>query len=163
MPISCQQLSSPVGTLFICCDDQTLSTLCFAVNWDKVHPELGVIKNQDSEILCQTRRQLTEYFEGNRKSFSLPLSLSGTDFQRDAWQALLSIPYGETRSYSEQAQAVGRPKATRAVGHANAANPIPIIVPCHRVIAKSGKLAGFAGGGETKRFLLQLEGINLWP
>ena len=104
--------------------------------------------------------QLQEYFAGKRTEFDLPLSFSGTEFQQQTWRALLTIPYGETRSYSEQAHLIGNPRAVRAVGRTNGLNPIGIVVPCHRVIGKSGELTGYAGGLDKKRFLLDLERKN---
>ncbi len=108
-------------------------------------------------LLERASRQLEEYFAGKRKQFDLPLSLRGTEFQRQVWAALRDIPYGETRSYGQIAQAVGRPKAVRAVGMANHRNPISIIVPCHRVVGADGSLTGYGGGLENKKFLLALE------
>jgi methylated-DNA-[protein]-cysteine S-methyltransferase len=102
-------------------------------------------------------QQLAEYFAGTRKQFDLPLALRGTPFQIEVWNTLRRIPYGETRSYEDVARTIGRPTATRAVGAANGANPIPIIVPCHRVIGKNGGLTGFGGGIAVKRRLLDLE------
>ncbi|SDW81331.1 methylated-DNA-[protein]-cysteine S-methyltransferase [Marininema mesophilum] len=104
--------------------------------------------------------QLEEYFAGNRESFTLPYDLFGTSFQTSVWNALAQIPYGETRSYSDIANTVGNPKAVRAVGTANGANPIPIVIPCHRVIGKSTALTGFRGGLKVKEELLQLEGFH---
>ena len=101
--------------------------------------------------------QLDEYFSGNLQHFELPLNPQGTPFQRSAWKALLRIPYGETRSYLQQAQAIENPKAVRAIGNANSKNPISIIIPCHRVIGKNGTLTGYAGGIERKNKLLELE------
>jgi methylated-DNA-[protein]-cysteine S-methyltransferase len=103
-------------------------------------------------------RQLEEYFSGRRRSFDLPLDLQGTEFQKRCWEELLKIPYGETRSYAAIAAAIGKPAAVRAVGLANGQNPIPIIVPCHRVIGSDGSLTGYGGGLEIKRKLLELEG-----
>ena len=102
-------------------------------------------------------RQLLEYLEGKRTGFELPLDLRGTPFQRAVWQALLEIPYGQTSSYGDVASALGRPGAMRAVGSANGANPVPLIVPCHRVIAAGGKLGGYGGGLDLKRRLLAME------
>ena len=104
--------------------------------------------------------QLGEYFSGKRKTFDLPLDLQGTAFQLQAWHALLEIPFGETRSYAEQAALINNPKAVRAIGLANGKNPVSIIVPCHRVIGKNGTLTGYGGGLERKRFLLELESGN---
>lgn len=105
--------------------------------------------------------QLREYFAGARRTFDLPLAPHGTAFQRRVWAALRTIPYGETRTYGELAAAIGNPSACRAVGMANHRNPIPIIIPCHRVIGANGTLTGYAGGLEIKRRLLALEGINI--
>jgi methylated-DNA-[protein]-cysteine S-methyltransferase len=107
--------------------------------------------------LIETRRQLQEYFAGQRNVFDLPLDFAGTEFQKKVWQALLSIPYGQTRSYRDIAEQIGNIKAVRAVGAANGKNPISIIAPCHRVIGRSGKLIGFAGGLDKKEILLNLE------
>ena len=108
-------------------------------------------------MLLETERQLNEYFAGKRKKFSLKFDCLGTKFQKDVWQALATIPFGETRSYGQIARQIGRPKAVRAVGAANGKNPISIVVPCHRVIGSNGKLTGFAGGLETKASLLRME------
>lgn len=113
---------------------------------------------QDShEVLLQAEAELNEYFAGRRMRFSVPLFISGTEFQKKVWQALTGIPYGETRSYGEIAAAIGKPKACRAVGMANHVNPLPIFVPCHRVIGAGGSLTGYGGGLPTKVFLLELE------
>jgi methylated-DNA-[protein]-cysteine S-methyltransferase len=108
--------------------------------------------------LPEVRRQLDEYLAGRRRTFELPLEPAGTEFQRLCWDALLAIPYGETRSYSAQARAIGRPAAIRAVGRANHDNPIGVIIPCHRVLGADGSLTGYAGGLDMKRALLELEG-----
>jgi methylated-DNA-[protein]-cysteine S-methyltransferase len=113
---------------------------------------------EDEERTAEVRRQLTEYFAGRRQEFDLPLAPKGTDFQKQVWQALTSIPFGATTSYGELAGRIGRPKASRAVGAANGANPIPIVVPCHRVIGANGSLTGFGGGLDVKRTLLEIEG-----
>ena len=106
-------------------------------------------------------RQLDEYFAGTRRRFDFPHRLHGTPFQEKVWAALRDIPYGETRSYKDIAEAIGHPKAFRAVGMANHANPICIAVPCHRVVGSNGSLTGYAGGVEKKRFLLELEGVDM--
>jgi methylated-DNA-[protein]-cysteine S-methyltransferase len=108
--------------------------------------------------LDKTEKQLKEYFAGSRTTFDLPLEPSGTDFQLSVWELLRKIPYGVTTSYGELARRLGEPKASRAVGAANGANPIPIIVPCHRVVGSKGELTGFGGGIERKRWLLEHEG-----
>ena len=109
-------------------------------------------------LVEETRKQLAEYFAGRRHAFELPLDLAGTEFQQRAWRALLEIPYGETRTYAEQAQRLGLPHGARAVGSANARNPIPIVIPCHRLVGSTGTLTGYAGGLEVKAQLLRLEG-----
>jgi methylated-DNA-[protein]-cysteine S-methyltransferase len=119
--------------------------------------EAGPARDDDHPVLQETIRQLTEYFLGERREFSVPLDLHGTPFQLRVWNALLAIPYGETRSYADLARAVGSPKGVRAVGRANGVNPVAIIVPCHRVIASDGTLCGYGGGLEIKRKLLELE------
>jgi methylated-DNA-[protein]-cysteine S-methyltransferase len=111
----------------------------------------------DERRFARVMRQLHEYFDGKRKTFDLPLAMRGTPFQLDVWRALQRIPYGETRTYAGIANEIGRPRATRAVGAANGANPIPIVVPCHRVIGTNGSLTGFGGGIDVKRRLLEME------
>jgi methylated-DNA-[protein]-cysteine S-methyltransferase len=111
-----------------------------------------------SALVAETRKQLAEYFAGTRRDFELPLDPVGTDFQQRAWRALLEIPYGVTRTYAQQAQRLGMPHGARAVGLANARNPIPIVIPCHRLVGSTGKLTGYAGGLEVKEHLLRLEG-----
>lgn len=150
-------MPSPVGNLKLVASDKGL----VAILWQNDKPKrvrLGaLVLNNDHPILLETERQLNEYFQGKRKSFSLNLDLIGTKFQNDVWQSLLAIPFGETRSYGQIARQLGNPQAMRAVGAANGRNPISIIVPCHRVIGASGKLTGFAGGLDVKAHLLGLE------
>jgi methylated-DNA-[protein]-cysteine S-methyltransferase len=116
---------------------------------------------EDGSLFQGAIRQLCEYFAGERKIFSLKLSPQGTDFQKAVWSALQKIPYGETISYKQLAERIGKPKAVRAVGAANGANPIPIIIPCHRVIGHDGSLTGFGGGLPLKKRLLELESRQL--
>ena len=116
----------------------------------------GSVSNS-SILLKDAGRQLDEYFEGRRQKFDLALKPHGTDFQRSAWESLLRIPYGETRSYLQQAESILNPRAIRAIGQANSRNPIPIIIPCHRVIGKNGSLTGYAGGLDRKIKLLAME------
>jgi len=111
----------------------------------------------DNDILAETQRQMTDYFAGTRHEFSIPLETPGTAFQQEVWGQLMTIPYGRTRSYAEQARAIGRPKAVRAVGRANGDNRIAVIIPCHRVIGASGELCGYGGQLWRKKALLQLE------
>jgi methylated-DNA-[protein]-cysteine S-methyltransferase len=110
------------------------------------------------KVVARAAKQLTEYFEGTRRNFDMPLHDAGTPFQQDVWSALTDIPYGQVRSYGDVASAVGRPLAYRAVGNANGKNPWPVVVPCHRVVATDG-LGGYGGGLDVKRYLLQLEGV----
>ncbi len=121
--------------------------------------ELGEY-NPSYPLLCQAETELKEYLAGERQAFTLPLAAIGTEFQRKVWQALCEIPYGEAISYQELANRVGNPKAVRAVGTANGKNPLSIVVPCHRVVGKNGKLSGYAGGVERKLKLLNLESDN---
>ena len=118
------------------------------------------LRPPETPLLIQAERELGEYFSGTRRGFDLPLAPQGTDFQRRVWRALQDIPYGQTRSYAQLAAAVGAPRACRAVGGANGRNPLPILIPCHRVIAADGRLAGFSAGLERKEALLELEGIH---
>jgi methylated-DNA-[protein]-cysteine S-methyltransferase len=120
-------------------------------------PPVGVARDDRFPMLRKTGEQLRAYFSGELTDFDLPLNLRGTAFQKSVWDALLTIPYGETRSYLQIAERLGAPKAVRAVGAANGQNPAPIVVPCHRVIGSNGKLTGFGGGLPLKRFLLDLE------
>ena len=149
---------TPIGELLLAGEADTLSMIGFPKGAMRRDPEADWIYNEvPFEIV---RRQLAEYFAGERKDFDLPLSLSGTEFQVAVLKALQQIPYGETMSYGAVAKQIGRPKAVRAVGAANGRNPIPIIVPCHRVIGTSGDLTGFGGGLDTKAALLRLEAEN---
>lgn len=119
------------------------------------------ILDRETPLLSEGRRQLTEYFAGQRKEFDLPLSWETTPFRDKVWRALQAIPYGETITYGELARRIGSPRAVRAVGQANHFNPLPIIIPCHRVVGKNGSLTGYAGGVAVKQALLRLEGIEL--
>lgn len=161
MKISYQKMSSPIGSIYLVADEIHLQAITFACNWEHVHKKMGDIECKSNTIIDQAELQLREYFAQERTAFDLPISFHGTVFQKKSWQALLTIPYGETCSYAEQAQLIGKAKAVRAVGRANGQNAIPIVVPCHRVIAKSGKLTGFAGGLGIKKYLLELEGNTI--
>jgi methylated-DNA-[protein]-cysteine S-methyltransferase len=151
-------LSTPIGDLLLAGDQDALSLVGFPEGSMRHDPQPEWIYNE--RPLAQARQQLTEYFAGERKDFDLPLSLRGTEFQLLVLEELKTIPYGETTSYGDIAKRIGRPKAVRAVGAANGRNPIPIIVPCHRVIGSSGDLTGFGGGLDTKTALLRLEAEN---
>ncbi len=151
-------VDSPVGVLDLVATDAGLRS----VSWQGE----ATLDQQPDELVCdashpilrQTTQQLGEYFAGNRTSFEIQLDLRGTPFQVAAWRALGDIPYGTTRSYGEQAALIGRPKAVRAVGQANGRNPVPIVLPCHRVIGANGSLVGYGGGLDRKTTLLRLEG-----
>ena len=117
-------------------------------------------RQDEDEVLAETRKQLQEYFAARRKIFSIPLRLQGTEFQCMVWRELQRIPYGETASYGDIAKRIGRPKAVRAIGMANHRNKIPLIIPCHRVIGADGSLTGYAGGLELKKMLLEIEKTN---
>jgi methylated-DNA-[protein]-cysteine S-methyltransferase len=148
---------SPVGELKLVASNDGLAAILWE-NDDPARVPLGAtVEAPDHPILLETERQLREYFAGTRQAFDLKLDFAGTEFQRRVWAALLTIPYGETRSYIEVARQIGRPDIVRAVGAANGRNPIPIITPCHRVIGANGKLVGFAAGLEIKARLLALE------
>ena len=146
---------SPVGPLTLVASDRGLVRLEFGMAGVK-DPRHTVLIQSD-EKLAPYRRELERYFAGKLREFTLPLDLRGTDFQMRCWHALLKIPYGQTRTYADQARAIGRPKAFRAVGLANHDNPIAIIVPCHRVLASDGTLGGYGGGLPMKQKLLDLE------
>src|SRR5437016_10439782 len=129
-----------------------------AIDFHFDYPVESARPSNANQILRETTRQLRAYFDGGLRAFDLPLDIQGTAFQKRVWVELVKIPYGETRSYMQIAMAVGAPQAVRAVGAANGANPIPIVVPCHRVIGSSGKLTGYGGGLPLKKRLLELEG-----
>ena len=148
-----QLLDTPIGTLRLVCDDGRLVAIEFEGQY-----ALDARPDDTDAVLTETARQLREYFNGKRQHFDLPLAPGGTDFQRTVWRALRDIPYGEVRSYRDIALAIGRASAVRAVGAANGRNPVPIVVPCHRVIGSDGSLTGFAGGLDAKKRLLQREG-----
>lgn len=150
-------VSSPVGDLLIAGSDEALHFLSFPTG----HKAFGPATDwqQDDAIFREARGQLDAYFAGKLRQFDLPLHMSGTAFQNSVWQYLSSIPFGETRTYGQIASNLGRPKANRAVGAANGNNPLPIILPCHRVIGASGSLTGFGGGLPTKEYLLRHEGV----
>lgn len=151
------KMASPVGELTLVASERGLC----AVLWGAADAErvpLGEMR-QDEEhpVLLEARRQLQAYFAGTLRAFSLPLEFVGTEFQKRVWDALLTIPFGQTRTYGEIAAQIGSPNASRAVGAANGRNPISIIAPCHRVIGSDGTLTGFAGGLEAKALLLDIE------
>lgn len=157
MSLSYKTIESPVGQLKLVASDKGL----VAILWEQDSPRRvrlnDLVAGERHPVLVQTEKQLSEYFAGKRRTFSVALDMRGTRFQKNVWEALLAIPFGETRSYGQLAKQLGNPRATRAVGAANGRNPLSIIVPCHRVIGSSGKLTGFAGGLDAKAHLLNLE------
>jgi methylated-DNA-[protein]-cysteine S-methyltransferase len=150
-------LDSPIGPLLIAGDQEGVRHIRFPRNGKAVKPEPDWIESSSGAV-AQAVAQLREYFAGRRVEFDLPLAPQGTQFQLAVWRELQRIPYGQTVSYGELARRIGNPKASRAVGSANGANQIPIVIPCHRVIAAGGKLGGFGGGLPVKEALLALEG-----
>jgi methylated-DNA-[protein]-cysteine S-methyltransferase len=152
-------IRSPIGRLLLAGDDNGLALVGFPEGKGEIVPETGWEPGSDCFIDAES--QLLQYFEGKRRVFDLKLAPTGTAFQLAVLNALQTIPFGETRSYLEIARQVGRPKAVRAVGAANGRNPLPIVIPCHRVIGADGSLTGFGGGLETKLFLLELEGVKV--
>lgn len=172
--LASEKIKTPVGLIEIRTSDLGVRNL--EIRWNRRSGTAGILREnrkfrvpQEGEqkaatqggaaarIAAQARRELEEYFAGRRRDFSVPLDMDGTAFQRKVWKALSEIPYGEVRSYGQIARRVGNPKASRAVGSANGANPVAIIVPCHRVIAADGSLGGFGGGLPNKNYLLDLE------
>jgi methylated-DNA-[protein]-cysteine S-methyltransferase len=153
-------LQSPVGPLLIAGDEGAVRYIRFPNEGKPEPPEPGWTKAAPRGALADTVQQLREYFAGKRRDFDLPLAPAGTAFQRSVWRCLEQIPYGVTISYSDLAKRAGKPKASRAAGQANGKNPLPIVIPCHRVIAADGTLGGFGGGLPTKVTLLRLEGLD---
>ena len=157
-----QDMPSPVGRLRLIASDSALVGIWFEQGRDAVrHP--GGLTEKPSRLLEFARAQLQEYFAAQRREFDLPLDPRGTEFQRRVWQRLLKIPYGETTSYGALASELGDIKASRAVGLANGSNPLPIVIPCHRVIGADGSLTGFGGGLAIKQQLLELERMHRQP
>ena len=150
-------MKSPVGELKLVASDKGLAAILWENDNPRRVPLAAVSEAKDHPVLLETERQLNDYFSGKRKSFSLQLDIKGTEFQKKVWSALLTIPFGETRSYVQIAKQINKHRAVRAVGAANGKNPISIIAPCHRVIGSTGKLTGFAGWLEAKASLLALE------
>lgn len=149
-------MESPVGALLLARDDEGLRVISFPSGHKARAPEPGWQKTDIAEF-DDTTSQLTAYFDGETTEFDLPLKPEGTPFQMAVWEALQDIPYGETISYGELAKRIGKPSASRAVGAANGANPLPIVIPCHRVIGADNSLTGFGGGVDIKEFLLEHE------
>lgn len=155
-------IASPVGDLTLVAHDGGLAALGWAGAEKAAVQTPASVERPDHPVLIAAACQLAEYFAGMRRTFDLPLDPAGTPFQQAVWRELLSIPWGETRSYADIARAIGQPSATRAVGAANGRNPLAIVAPCHRVIGADGGLTGFAGGMAAKRLLLDLERQDLF-
>ncbi|WP_062229474.1 methylated-DNA--[protein]-cysteine S-methyltransferase [Aureimonas frigidaquae] len=149
-------LQTPIGALLLAGDGHALSRISFPTGSRMMAP--GPDWQRDDAAFILARQELTDYFNGKLRAFTVPLAPAGTPFQIQVWTALRAIPYGETITYGTLARRIGRPTASRAVGAANGANPLPIILPCHRVIGGTGALTGFGGGLPTKTWLLTLEG-----
>lgn len=157
MAYAYKTMNSPVGILKLVARENALAAILWANDNPKRVRLNQIAEDKNHPLLLMVENQLKDYFAGKLKKFSLKLDFTGTDFQKKVWNALLTIPYGETRSYGQIAQQIGSPKAVRAVGAANGKNPISIIVPCHRVIGSNGTLTGFAGGLDKKACLLNIE------
>lgn len=147
-------ISTPIGNILAVANESALTNLDF-IN------EKEEIQNSDNPILLKLEQELKEYFAKGLQTFSIPLSPSGTEFQKGVWDTLLKIPYATTLSYAGEAKLFGNPKATRAVANANGKNPISILIPCHRVISSDGSIGGYSGGVWRKEFLLRLEGVEI--
>jgi methylated-DNA-[protein]-cysteine S-methyltransferase len=150
---------SPVGTLLALSKNEAITTLHMLGGKHEPMQNEAWIDTPTLPIFLQLRQQLTDYFAGKRQTFDVALAPEGTVFQKAVWTALTKVPFGQTRTYGQQAVMIGNPNAVRAVGAANGRNPIGIVIPCHRVIGSGGKLTGYAGGLDKKEFLLKLEGI----
>lgn len=159
MIINYCKIKTEIGPLHLFADERNVRGIYFEANLkDADNAFMGFeIKNAINPVLKKLIRQLEEYFSGERKEFDIELSYEGTEFQKKAWGVLCTIPYGKTVSYSEQAKKTKNTGAVRAVGSANARNPLPIVIPCHRVLRANGELGGFAGGLDVKQKLLDLE------
>ena len=153
-----QKLSTPIGNLTLVATQVGLRAVLWPDDDSRVSLPTELTASPTDPVLTKTAFQLQQYFAKERTAFDIPLDLRGTDFQQAAWQVLAKIPYGETWTYKQQAEHLGRPRAVRAIGAANGKNPISIVLPCHRVIGTNGSLTGFAGGLETKKYLLLFEG-----
>jgi methylated-DNA-[protein]-cysteine S-methyltransferase len=153
-----KNIESPVGKLKLIASDAGLAGILWENDRSSRVPHLqDAVENVTHPVLLEVERQMGEYFAGTRKAFDVPLDFVGNAFEKRVWAALLTIPYGQTRTYGQVAKQIGAPTAARAVGRANGRNPVAIIAPCHRVLGANGKLTGFAGGLNTKAYLLNLE------
>ena len=152
-----QKLATPIGSMVVIEKSGRIQGVVFQNTWPSFRKRFAGSQEKKTPVLAEAKRQLAEYFAGRRRSFDLPLELTGTAFQNKVWQSLAGIPYSETRTYKQQAQSIQMPRAVRAVGRTNGSNPICVVLPCHRVIGSDGSLTGYAGGLNVKKFLLQLE------
>ena len=157
MSFAFQIYDSAVGPLFLVSKDESLYAVLYKRGWLDFTKKLPNIREEETPVIAEARKQLDEYFAGKRQSFDLPYELQGTAFQKRVWTALADIPFGKTRSYKEQALSINSPGAVRAVGSTNGKNLLSIILPCHRVIGADGSLTGYGGGLAAKQFLLKLE------
>lgn len=156
-----QFYQSPIGELVIVAEDLKLEAVIFKSTWPQMSQDFPGVMESANPITRETVRQFREYFAGTRKEFALPFEIRGTPFAKRTLEFLSKIPFGETRTYREQAASVSSPKASRAVGRVNGSNKLCVILPCHRVIGSNGTLTGYAGGIGAKEFLLKLEGIEI--
>ena len=152
-----QTLETPAGRLYLIGTDDYLEAAVFRKQWPAVRKRFAPLKRSGTPALKAAQRQLAEYFSGRRRSFELPIRQKGTPFQEKVWTALAAIPFGEKKTYKEQAAAIGAPNAVRAVGRTNGLNLLCIVRPCHRVVGSSGALTGYAGGLNAKKILLHFE------
>ncbi|HYG05841.1 MAG TPA: methylated-DNA--[protein]-cysteine S-methyltransferase [Stenotrophomonas sp.] len=157
-PIRYDRFDSPIGPLTVAADDHGLRHILFAENRHDARGRMLWQHDPDFALVAEARTQLLDYLAGRRNAFDLPLQPQGTPFQCEVWQTLARIPFGQTWTYAQLALQIGKPTAMRAVGAANGRNPLPIVLPCHRVIGADGSLTGFGGGLPTKLALLRLEG-----
>lgn len=151
-------MESPIGRIMLARDSRGLARIEFESNGERARPDRSWV--EDDAAFADVQTQLGEYFGGRRRGFTIELAPQGTPFQLAVWRALLEIPYGTTSTYRAIAERIGRPNATRAVGTANGSNPLPIVIPCHRVIGSDGSLTGYGGGTRIKQALLEIEGIR---
>ena len=165
MKVCCQELDTPIGKLLVAASSSGICRICFPsesesdrAHWFDRYFSMAPLEGVEG-ALAEAMEQLLRYFQGREETFDLPLDLRGTPFQIRVWRQLLEIPYGTTLSYGEVARAIGNPRASQAVGSAVGKNPVPIVVPCHRVLGHDGSLVGFGGGLPTKEKLLKLEGV----
>lgn len=152
-----QHYDSPIGELILISSDTHLYGIIYPAKWDYFNKKFPDVTTKTHPILKEAKKQLDEYFAGTRQMFDLPTKFEGTDFQKTVWQALARIKYGETKSYKDQALFIKKPKAARAVGHADGLNPLSIVFPCHRVVGTNGALTGYAGSIQAKKWLLAFE------